>query len=86
MSEIMNFDKKTICGKYEVQISTLDQKGYFEDESFGDEQGGGLWFEKKSLIDYDGMACLPNDVIKAVRELGFTVPREFENHTEKNEV
>ncbi len=40
---------------------------------------GGLWFEKKRLIDYDGCGCLPNDIIKLVRKLGFTVPRDFQN-------
>lgn len=63
------FDKTTKVGKWEVQISTLDQYGFFEHDDYG--EGGGLWFEGKELVDYDGVGVLPEDVIKGIYDLGF---------------
>lgn len=77
MSEC-EFTHKAVVGKYEVQIESSGTYGYFEHEDFGDEAGGGLWFEGKELTDYDGMATLPKDVIAGVRQLGFAVGKEFE--------
>ena len=54
------------------------ERGYFEHNLLGDECGGGLWFEGKNLIDYDGVFELPKEVIWAVRKLGFHVGEEFE--------
>ncbi len=83
-----NFDTKLNKGKYEVQIDTAANYGYFEHEEYGDERGGGLWFDthptstpqKKvlNLIDYDGMSYLPKHVIEALREAGHNVDEEFE--------
>lgn len=53
-------------------------RGYFEHEEYGDEYGGGLWFEGKNLVDYDGVFELPKEVIQALRDLGFYVDPEFE--------
>ena len=50
--------------------------GYYEHDNYG--EGGGLTFEGKTLVDYDGMAVLPKNVIKALRKGGFRVGREFE--------
>ena len=72
-----NFTLKTQVGKYEVQIDPVAMYGYFEHEELGDQAGGGLWFENKELMDYDGMATLPLAVIEAIRQLGFTVSEEF---------
>ena len=52
-------------------------RGYFEHEVLGDEWGGGLWFEGKILVDYDGVFELPKEVIQALRDLGFYVDPEF---------
>ena len=52
-------------------------RGYFEHEEYGDEYGGGLWFEGKNLVDYDGVFELPKEVIQALRDLGFYVDPEF---------
>jgi hypothetical protein len=72
----------TKSGRYEVGIHAAEPRGWFEHEKFGDEAGGGLWFEKAGdklrLIDYDGMAYLPLDVIKGLRNMGAIVPRDFE--------
>lgn len=38
----------------------------------------GLWFEGKSLIDYDGVFELPLEAIKLIRKAGYSVPRDFE--------
>lgn len=53
-------------------------RGWFEHQKYGDECGGGLWFEGKNLIDYDGTVELPKEVIEALRKLGFFVGEEFE--------
>ena len=70
---------KTQQGKFEVVINPAENFGYFEHEDYGDEWGGGLWFEGKSLTDYDGVYELPAEIIAGIRELGFTVAKEFEN-------
>lgn len=69
---------RTHKGKFEVVINPAENFGYFEHEDYGDEWGGGLWFEGKSLTDYDGVYELPAEVIAGIRELGYTVGREFE--------
>lgn len=38
----------------------------------------GLWFEGKTLTDYDGVFELPIEAIKLIRKAGYTVPRDFE--------
>ena len=53
-------------------------RGYFEHNELGDNCGGGLWFEGLELIDYDGVYCLPKEVIQALRNTGFYVGEEFE--------
>lgn len=75
---IYNFTLKTVSGKFEIGIDPIAQYGYFEHETLGDECGGGLWFEKGRLIDYDGVFSPPKSVIKGIREVGFIVPRDFE--------
>jgi hypothetical protein len=69
---------RATVGKFEVVINTAEQRGYFEHEHYGDGVGGGLWFEDKNLTDYDGVFELPSEVIAAIRELGYTVAKEFE--------
>jgi hypothetical protein len=69
---------RTHVGKFEVVINHWENFGYFEHEDYGDEWGGGLWFEGKNLIDYDGVYELPSEVIAGIRELGYIVTREFE--------
>jgi len=73
------FDKVTRVGKFEVMVDSTAQYGYFEHEDYGDECGGGLWFEDGSLVDYDGVACLPGDVARGLRDMGFTVSPDFDD-------
>lgn len=56
-------------------------RGWFEHHKYGDEYGGGLWYDIYSevLIDYDGVFELPMEVISALRhEFKIHVPLEFE--------
>ena len=69
---------RTHKGKFEVVINPAENFGYFEHEDYGDEWGGGLWFEGKSLTDYDGVYELPAEVVTGIRELGYVVAPEFE--------
>lgn len=55
--------------QWEIQISPGTQYGYFESDKTGN--GGGLWFQHNSLIDYDGVFELPKAVITAIETLGF---------------
>jgi hypothetical protein len=73
-----NKQLRTQQDKFEVVINPWDDFGYFEHEDYGDEWGGGLWFEGKNLIDYDGVYELPSEVIAGIRELGYIVTQEFE--------
>ena len=73
-----NKQLRTQQDKFEVVINPWDDFGYFEHEDYGDEWGGGLWFEGKNLIDYDGVYELPSEVIAGIRELGYVVAPEFE--------
>lgn len=71
-------DVKAQTKNYHVEVFPHYNHGYFEHFRHGDEYGGGLWFEGKNLIDYDGTFELPKEVIEALRKLGFFVAKEFE--------
>lgn len=53
-------------------------RGCFEHNELGDNCAGELLFEGKILVDYDGVFELPNEVIQALRDMGFHVDPEFE--------
>ena len=86
----LNFDKEAYIAPFTVKVDTAKCRGYFEHDEYGDGCGGGLWFDtvpvnrvgsvvkKWELADYDGVACLPMRVIKALRGMGFIVGEEFE--------
>lgn len=44
-------------------------------EDYGAEIG--LTFEGKTLTDFDGAFCLPNEVARLLRELGYEVSENF---------
>ena len=64
-----NFNHKIVVGKYQVEIDSVAQYGYFENVVNGGE--GGLWFTDNELVDYDGVYELPESVIVAIYQLGF---------------
>lgn len=47
--------------------------GFFEHVRLGDECGGGLWFENKELVDYDGVYSLPAEVSNLLISNGISV-------------
>lgn len=73
-----NFDHVKVTDYFEVKVDSKAQYGYFEHKELGDQCGGGLWFTDSDLVDYDGVAELPMEVIVALREMGFTVEEDFE--------
>lgn len=80
--EAIVFDKKVHVAPYTVEVSTKEARGHFEHDEFGDERGGGLWFQanedgKLEIIDYDGRVCLPDRVIEALEQMDIIVPEEF---------
>ena len=59
-----------------VEISPSTQDGYWE---FSDgSEGGGLWFEGNTLVDYDGHYCLPARIAKALRDNGYLLDESFD--------
>lgn len=77
-----NFTESITTKNYQIDIDPQACYGYFEHHTLGEERGGGLWFESVngtlSLIDYDGVACLPTQVISALRHAGHLVDADFE--------
>jgi len=60
--------------RFEVGIHDDRKHGWFEHGSYGDEYGGGLWFENDVLVDYDGISgYLPKEVLNALESNGFDV-------------
>ena len=52
---------------FEVGIHNDNKTGWFYHHKYGDEFGGGLWFENNKLTDYDGISdFLPDEVIEAI--------------------
>ena len=47
------------------------------DDGSVDAEHIGLWFENKSLTDYDGVLSLPDEAKKLIRLCGFRIPRDF---------
>lgn len=50
-----------------------DGTGWFE--SNVDGTGGNLIFEGKTVIDYDGVFALPDEVVVKLKARGFKVPK-----------
>jgi hypothetical protein len=75
MSTLYNFTKSAQVGHWETKIDPVAQYGYFEHDVEG--EGGGLWFVKDDLVDYDGVACLPKAVFAAIEQLGFKAGEDF---------
>jgi len=60
--------------KFEIGIHKDNRHGWFEHRQYGDEYGGGLWFHKGSLVDYDGIGgYLPKEVLDTIEAQGFDV-------------
>ena len=74
--------EKTETPNFSIEILEGGTRGYFEHHTFGDECGGGLWFERDEdghvhLIDYDGVFSLPSEVKQALINWGIHVSEEF---------
>jgi len=75
----MNYGKKIQIDKFEIQIDSEKQYGFFEHDEYGEELGGGLWFKNDELIDCDGVYSLPKEVIKGIEDLGYKVEESFKD-------
>lgn len=51
----------------------LPSRMWFEHKEYGDEYGGGLWFDFMELIDYDGCGVLPKEILDVLDAKGFDV-------------
>jgi hypothetical protein len=65
--------------RYEIKIDLKEMYGWFEHNDTG--TGGGLWFvltvDGVELIDYDGVAVLPREVVLLLRKIKFIVGEDF---------
>jgi len=71
------YDQIERIGKWVTYIAEDGEgkhTGYFEHDDEG--EGGGLWFIRKSLVDYDGVYELPLEVVTAIMLLGFSMGEE----------
>lgn len=60
---------------YNIGWNKDEERGWFEmydEESSGEDYyaEGGLWFDGSTLIDYDGVFSLSDDVIKCIKSMG----------------
>jgi hypothetical protein len=72
-----NFDKKEQVGDWLVEVDTVAQYGYFENQEHGGE--GGLWFTNNELVDYDGVYEIPKQVIMALQSMNLNVDYVLED-------
>lgn len=56
---------------YTIKIDTRAQYGYFENNKSG--TGGGIWFDGKTIVDYDGVFDLPKQVYERLYSAGFAM-------------
>lgn len=80
------FNQDLSTDKWDIKIDTLALYGYFERNSDG--EGGGLWFDRDGpngmveLMDYDGVSCLPQSIVKALRDAGYYLDETFDPELE----
>jgi hypothetical protein len=64
---------------YNIKLSPSTRWGWFEHKEFGDESGGGLWFNDLMMLeDYDGVFMLPTEVKDSLVKFGHIEPHESE--------
>ena len=66
---IHTYTERLEKGDWMAAISPTTEYGYFENVKTG--SGGGLWFEGRELIDYDGVFELPKDVVDMLAGAGY---------------
>ncbi|MBI5270676.1 MAG: hypothetical protein HY856_13475 [Burkholderiales bacterium] len=74
------FDRDLSFPGFTLKIDTMAGYGYFERDTGGE---GGLQFENRELIDYDGAYFLPTPVGLALRRAGYKVGDECFNDPPK---
>jgi hypothetical protein len=75
MTKQYEFTYKAAGKHWAIAIDPVADYGYFETVS--GIEGGGLWFEGKSLTDYDGRGVLPREVCELVAGAGYEVGEAF---------
>ena len=67
--------RERTIGKWNVTVNhdlARPGYGYFEHNVLGEDGGtGGLWFEGRRLVDYDGVFELPSTVKSILADLGY---------------
>jgi len=60
---------------YQIKIDPKDWTGiaYFEHVLYGDEKGGMLQFYCNTLINYDGVSEVPEEILDYLEEKGINV-------------
>ena len=50
-----------------------DDDGLFDEDDEETYMEGGIWFDGKQIEDYDGCFELPEEVVAALNELGYSI-------------
>lgn len=74
MTDTYTFDLNLSTDRYTIEIDTAESYGYFQNNLTGTE--GGLWFDGKTLADYDGVSVLPTEVAQALTANGYILDDE----------
>ena len=72
MPEKYNWNIKARTDHYEIMIDSAAQYGYFEHLMLGEDRAGGLWFDGKEIVDFDGVSELPKEVTGFLKENGYS--------------
>lgn len=80
---MIKMNKFNIKGKYkskwgvqEYEVFVENEIGSFEiwlEDNMESYEEGRLWFEDKTLVDYDGVFCLDRPIIDCLERNGFDV-------------
>jgi len=58
---------------YNLWFEQANDYVYFEHDKEGDNDAGGMWFNNKELVDYDGVFELPKEVIEYMEKEGYNM-------------
>jgi len=67
---------------YEIYPTEDPNVYYFEHNVWGDLKAGKLWFEKGTLIDYDGVWELPLEVVDLMEKDGWDMSYAMDGEEE----
>jgi len=58
---------------FNIWMEPTNEYAYFEHDEVGDDIAGGMWFNNKELVDYDGVFELPSEIIVLMESQGYNM-------------